>query len=59
MEDYDGAFARYIRLMKQGGEAYYEDLLKEAGIPSPFQQGALQTLADNIESLLTKLKADI
>ena len=59
MEDYDGAFARYIRLMKQGGEAYYEDLLKEAEIPSPFQQGALQTLADNIESLLTKLKADI
>jgi hypothetical protein len=45
--------------VRQGGESYFEDLLKEAEVPSPFQQGALQTLADNIESLLTRLKADI
>ena len=58
-EDYDGAYARYIRLMKQGGETYYEDLLKEAEIPSPFQEGALQTLAEKVEALLRKVKADI
>ncbi|MBO4930248.1 MAG: M3 family oligoendopeptidase [Clostridia bacterium] len=58
-EDYDGAYARYIRLMKQGGETYYEDLLKEAEIPSPFQEGALQTLAEKVEALLHKVKADI
>jgi hypothetical protein len=59
LEDYDAAFARYVHLSKQGGETYFEDLLKEAEIPSPFQEGALQTLADKIESLLLKLKADI
>ena len=58
-EDYDGAYARYIRLMKQGGETYYEELLKEAEIPSPFQEGALQTLAEKVEALLRKVKADI
>ena len=58
-EDYDGAYARYIRLMKQGGETYYEDLLKEAEIPSPFQEGALQTLSEKVETLLRKVKADI
>ena len=58
-EDYDGAYARYIRLMKQGGEQYYEELLKEARIPSPFQEGALQALAEKVEALLRKVKADI
>ena len=58
-EDYDGAYARYIRPMKQGGETYYEELLKEAEIPSPFQEGALQTLAEKVEALLRKVKADI
>ena len=58
-EDYEGAYARYIRLMKQGGETYYEELLKEAEIPSPFQEGALQTLAEKVEALLRKVKADI
>ena len=59
LEDYDGAYARYIRLMKQGGESYYEDLLKEAQIPSPFQEGSLQLLADKVEALLRKVKAEM
>ena len=59
LEDYDGAYARYIRLMKQGGESYYEDLLKEALIPSPFQEGSLQLLADQVEALLLKVKAEM
>ncbi len=58
-EDYDGAFARYIRLMKQGGETYYEDLLTEAQIPSPFRDGALQTLSEKVEKLLTEIKKEI
>ncbi len=58
-EDYDGAFARYIRLMKQGGEAYYEDLLTEAQIPSPFRDGALQELSEKVEQLLVKVKKEI
>ena len=58
-EDYDGAYARYIRLMKQGGETYYDRLLKEAGIPVPFQDGALKAMAEQVEALLRKLKARI
>jgi oligoendopeptidase F len=59
LEDYDAAYARYIRLMKQGGEAYYEDLLEEALIPSPFKEGALQALADKVEALLLELKKSV
>ena len=54
-EDYQDAFARYIRLMKQGGEKVWTDLLEEAGIASPFRPGALHTLAQGVESLLTKI----
>ncbi|MBR5389800.1 MAG: M3 family oligoendopeptidase [Clostridia bacterium] len=59
LEDYDGAFARYIRLMKQGGEQYYDKLLEEARIPSPFQNGALQALSDRLEALIGALRAAI
>ncbi len=59
LEDYDGAFARYIRLMKQGGERYYEDLLTEAQIPSPFRDGALKALSEKVETLLTEIKKEI
>ncbi len=57
--DYDDAFSRYIRLMKQGGEKYYDELLEEALIPSPFKEGALEALASNIEALLVDIKSKI
>ena len=43
--DYDDAFARYLRLSKQGGEKVWTELLQEAGFRSPFEPGALKTLA--------------
>lgn len=57
-KDYDSAFARYVRLLSQGGEKVFTDLLEEAGLRSPFEEGALKTLAQETESLLEKLKAD-
>ena len=57
LEDYDDAFARYFRLSQQGGEKFYDDLLAEAKIPSPFKEGALETLCEKIESLLRERKA--
>lgn len=59
LEDYDNAFARYIRLMKQGGEQFFADLLAEAEIPSPFQPGALQSLTKKVETLVTDLKKSL
>ena len=55
-EDYDGAFARYIRLSKQGGEKLWTDLLPEAGFSSPFTPGALKELAEKVEALLEKIR---
>ncbi|MBR0199263.1 MAG: M3 family oligoendopeptidase [Oscillospiraceae bacterium] len=56
LKDYDDAFARYIRLSKQGGEKVWTDLLEEAGFPSPFQPGALADLAKNVEELLESIR---
>ena len=56
-EDYDDAFARYLRFSKQGGEKVWTDLLAEAGFPSPFEPGALKDLAARVEALLEKIKA--
>ena len=55
-EDYDGAFARYLRLSKQGGEKVWTDLLEEAGFTPPFVPGALGTLAGEVEALLEKIR---
>ena len=56
LEDYDDAFARYLRLSKQGGEKVWTDLLAEAGFPSPFEPGALRELAEKVEKLLDSIR---
>ena len=55
-EDYDDAFARYLRLSRQGGEKVWTDLLAEAGFPSPFEPGALKDLAERVEALLREIE---
>lgn len=59
LEDYNGAFERYIALTKQGGERDFELLLTEAGLASPFKEGALKTLADRVSAVLTSIKKGI
>ena len=55
-ENYDDAFARYLHLVKQGGEQVWTDLLSEAKLPSPFEPGALHALAQGVEALLEKIQ---
>ncbi|MBR0161419.1 MAG: M3 family oligoendopeptidase [Oscillospiraceae bacterium] len=55
-DNYEDAFARYLRLSRQGGEKVWTDLLEEAGFPSPFSPGALKTLAHRVESLLEEIR---
>lgn len=54
-KDYAGAFERYIRFAKQGGEARFPDLIKEAGLLSPFEKGTLEKVARDTEDILKKL----
>jgi M3 family oligoendopeptidase len=58
-EDYDDAFRRYVRFLSQGGEKVFTDLLEEAGLKSPFQEGALKDVAEKTEALLRKLEGEI
>ena len=58
-KDYDDAFRRYVHFLSQGGEKVFTDLLQEAGLRSPFQEGALRQVAQESEVLLRKLQSDI
>lgn len=55
-ENYDDAFARYMKLSKQGGEKPWDELLTEAGFRSPFENGALKEVAEQMERLIEKIK---
>lgn len=56
-KDYDDAFQRYVRFLRQGGEKVFTDLLEEADLKSPFQEGALKEVAQESEALLDSLKS--
>jgi oligoendopeptidase F len=53
--DYNDAFNRYVALSQKGGEAVFTDLLKQAGLQSPFEPGALKTMAQQIEKVLAEV----
>ncbi len=55
-DDYTGAFEKYMRLSRQGGERLWTELLAEAGFDSPFVPGALKTLAARVETLLEEIR---
>ncbi len=54
-EDYDDAFRRYVQLLSQGGEKTFTQLVKEAGLMSPFEKGALAEVAQKAEILLNAI----
>lgn len=54
--EYDDAFRRYVRFLSQGGEKVFTELLEEAGLKSPFQEGALKEVAEQSEQLLRSLE---
>lgn len=45
LRDYKDAWERYMRFVRQGGRMTFVGLCKEAGIPSPFEEGALRDIA--------------
>jgi M3 family oligoendopeptidase len=55
-QDYPGAFEKYLRFSRQGGEKVWTELLAEAGFPSPFTPGALGELSGDVEKVLDQIK---
>lgn len=55
-KDYSDAFNRYVRFLSQGGEKIFPDLIEEAKLKSPFEDGALENVAKEIEKLLDELR---
>lgn len=51
-QDWDGAFARYLRFTEAGGTNTFTGLLSEAGLPSPFEEGGVQAVCAQVEKTL-------
>jgi M3 family oligoendopeptidase len=56
LKDYDDAFNRYVRFLSQGGEKVFPELIAEAKLVSPFEDGALANVAKEVEKLIIELR---
>lgn len=50
-ENYAGALQAYIALSRAGGTKAFPRLIEEAGVASPFEEGALRKLADGVNAI--------
>ncbi|MBO5262438.1 MAG: M3 family oligoendopeptidase [Clostridia bacterium] len=55
LEDYEGALKTYIEHASRTGNFGFTDLIKMAGLKSPFEKGALAKVASMCRELLEKL----
>lgn len=53
-KNYDEAFGAYLKLVKHGAQEEFPALVKEAGLRSPFEEGALASIAENAKNILKK-----
>jgi oligoendopeptidase F len=51
-EDHEAAWEDYLHLCKQGGSKSFTDLVKEAKLISPFEDGCVQSVIQEIEVYL-------
>ncbi len=56
LENYGDAFNRYYKFTSHYGSEFFTDMLKEVGIKSPFEKGALKEVAEKSEKLLKELE---
>ncbi|MCH5155447.1 MAG: M3 family oligoendopeptidase [Clostridiales bacterium] len=57
--DFKDALGRYLNLVEAGGTKSIVELAHEAGLKSPFDQGALKEVCQKIEKHLTALQEEI
>lgn len=53
-EDYQSAWDSYVELCRQGGSKSFVELLKMTGLDSPFEDGAVQSIAEYAERYLNR-----
>ena len=49
-KDYQDAWKHYLQLCKLSAKDFYEPMLDEAGLKSPFKDGTIKELADNMNA---------
>ena len=54
-ENYEDAFARYMAFSKTGGELAWDKLLERAGLRSPFEEGALGAVGQQMRELIERI----
>lgn len=55
-KDYDKAFKAYLAHATRGGSYVFTDLVRLAGLKSPFEEGALKEVAKTSENILSSLQ---
>ena len=56
-KDYDGALTRYMDHCRRGGQYPFNKLVKLAGLRSPFEEGALDEVADVAKTIIADIKS--
>ena len=57
-KDYDKALQAYLHFAKQGGTKAFEELIEEAGLASPFKEGSLQAMAEQVMQVVDSIPAE-
>ena len=48
-EDYKAAWQSYLKLCKLSASDFYTNMLKDVGLRSPFEDGCMQNIVENLE----------
>lgn len=58
-EDFDSALEKYVAFLKSTGAVSFPELVKAAGLASPFSQGALEKTSKVIADVISELEKEI
>ena len=53
-ENYEEAWKSYLQLCRLSASDYFENLLRKAGLRSPFEDGCIQEIVDKLKKDITR-----
>ena len=59
LENYGDAFSKYLTFVRTGGSKAFEDTVRTAGLPSPFDKGALANIAAKVLEVAKAIRSRI